>query len=145
MARPTRKIISKPCKEDRYFTLYIHTHYILCKLKWIIKIEQTAPANAHTMSTPFTGTVYTVKINLPTLKRLLQNVPYLIHENIKDACGDRKREESEKKGEEPGGGIHGSMETLGPKMDIQLWKLLLGSQKSKLKSQKTKTEPKGHI
>lgn len=97
------------------------------------------------MSTPFTGTVYTVKINLPTLKRLLQNVPYLIHENIKDACGDRKREESEKKGEEPGGGIHGSMETLGPKMDIQLWKLLLGSQKSKLKSQKTKTEPKGHI
>lgn len=55
-------------------------------------------------------------------------ISYLIHENIKDACGDRKREKGEKKREEPGWGIHGSVETLGPEMDIQLWKLLLKSQ-----------------
>lgn len=63
-------------------------------------------------------------------------VSYLIHENIKDACGDRQREEGEEEGEEPGRGVHGCVETLGSKMDIQLWKLLL--RYKKLEDFKTK-------
>lgn len=51
--------------------------------------------------------------------------PYLIHKNIKDACGDRQREEGEEEGEEPGRSIHGRMKTLGPEVDVELWKLLL--------------------
>lgn len=51
--------------------------------------------------------------------------PYLIHENIKDACGNRQRKEGEEKSEEPGGGVHGCVKTLGSKMDVQLGKLLL--------------------
>lgn len=51
--------------------------------------------------------------------------PYLIHENIKDACGNRQREEGEEKSEEPGGGVHRCVKTLGSKMDVQLGKLLL--------------------
>lgn len=57
------------------------------------------------------------------------NDSYLIHENIEDARGDRQREEGEEKGEEPGGGIHGRVETLGSKMDVQLWELLLRKRK----------------
>lgn len=51
--------------------------------------------------------------------------PYLIHEYIKDAGGNRQREEGEEKSEEPGGGVHGCVKTLGSKMDVQLGKLLL--------------------
>lgn len=51
--------------------------------------------------------------------------PYLIHENIKDARGNRQREEGEEKSEEPGGGVHGCVKALGSEMDVQLGKLLL--------------------
>lgn len=51
--------------------------------------------------------------------------PYLIHENIKDARGNRQREEGEEKSEEPGRGVHGCVKTLRSKMDVQLGKLLL--------------------
>lgn len=56
---------------------------------------------------------------------------HLIHENIKDASSDRQREEGEKKGEKPGRGIHGCVETLGSKMDVQLWKLFLRLKKKR--------------
>ena len=63
-----------------------------------------------------------------------KHVSYLIHENIEDAGGDRKRQESEEKGEEPGRGIHGSVETLGSKMDVELWKLLLRNRRNMIRS-----------
>lgn len=50
---------------------------------------------------------------------------YLIHENIKDARGNRQREEGEEKSEEPRRGVHGCVKTLGSEMEVQLRQLLL--------------------
>lgn len=72
-------------------------------------------------------TAHIKKKNQKKKKSFIQNkhFPYLIHENIKDACGNRQREEGEEKSEEPGGSVHGCVKTLGSKMDVQLGKLLL--------------------
>lgn len=99
MARPTRKMISKPCRR----TPRIITN---------VKTSETA------QSTRFFWWVRFILRN--------RNFLYLIHENIKDACGYGQREEGEEQGEEPRRGVHRRVETLRSEMDVQFWKLLLG-------------------
>lgn len=91
MARPTRKIISKPC-----------THHTTVRC-----IDSGG-----------------LRRRLSFRKRA-SSISYLVHENVKDARGYRQGEEGEEEGEEPWRGVHGRVETLRSKMDVQLWQLLL--------------------
>lgn len=91
MARPTRKIISKPC--THHTTVRCIDSAGLCRRL--------------------------------SFRERASFISYLVHENVKDARGYRQREEGEEEGEEPWRGVHGRVETLRSKMDVQLWQLLL--------------------
>lgn len=57
-----------------------------------------------------------------------QRLTNLTHEDVEDPGGDGQWEGGEEDGEEPRGGVHGGMETLGLEVDVELWEVLLDGQ-----------------